>query len=159
MHWMIMTRVIKYTTSCSWKSGCPEKGQLWQKLHPCPPDFLPTMSQHVAQWTLRSQERECSLRDYTGRFLQVFHLQLVNTTSWLREATLVVHVVNQILLQMLGAKQMRWYVENIKIHIGELVPLTSFTLCFVIFRVFHPSFVSFAVFWVTEQNRTLNHWV
>ena len=59
---MIMTRMIKIRDVFFLKSGSPEKGQLWRKLRPWPPDFSPTTSQHVAQ---RSQERDCSFHDYT----------------------------------------------------------------------------------------------
>jgi len=55
--------------------------------------------------------------------------------SWLRDAALVAHVVHQILLQLLRAVQMWRCIEDIKIRIGELVPLTTFALCFAIFWV------------------------
>ena len=55
--------------------------------------------------------------------------------SWLRDAALVAHVVHQILLQLLRAVQMWRCIEDIKIRIGELVPLTTFSLCFAIFWV------------------------
>ena len=55
--------------------------------------------------------------------------------SWLRDAALVAHVVHQILLQLLRAVQMWRCTEDIKIRIGELVPLTTFALCFAIFWV------------------------
>jgi len=76
----------------------------------------------TAQWMLRSQEWQCSFRDYTAHFF--VH---------------VAHVVDQILLQMLRAEQMCQCAEDVKIHIGELVPLTSlasFTVFSPVFRIF-----------------------
>ena len=51
---------------------------------------------------------------HSERVLQVFHLQLVSAT-----ATFVAHVVDQILLHMLGAEQMCRGVEDVRICISE----------------------------------------
>jgi len=51
---------------------------------------------------------------------QVLHCSWSINSSGLHDATLVASVVDQILLQMLGAEQMCRGIEDVKIHISEL---------------------------------------
>jgi len=53
-HWHSQHTVARRYHRCSFLPNCTHR-----KLRPCPPDFSPA-TQHVAQWTLLSQERECS---------------------------------------------------------------------------------------------------
>ena len=70
---------------------------------------------HSMQHSERCKVRSESVVSVTiQRMSQVFHLQLVSAT-----ATFVAHVVDQILLHMLGAEQMCRGVEDVRICISE----------------------------------------